>query len=79
MLIKELKKIWDGLIGVYPNSSSYNNSKNLESTEWAFKQVMQKEKFIDYAKTWIDLGVDFIGGCCGVNVDHIKELKKIIK
>ena len=77
--LKELKKIWDGLIGVYPNSSSYNNSKNLESTEWAFKQVMQKEKFIDYAKTWTDSGVDFIGGCCGVNVDHIKELKKIIK
>ena len=41
-----------------------------------FKQVMQKEKFIDYAKTWTDFGVDFIGGCCGVNVDHIKELKK---
>ena len=77
--LKELKKVWDGLIGVYPNSSSYNNSKNLESTEWAFKQVMQKEKFIDYAKIWTDFGVDFIGGCCGVNVDHIKELKKIIK
>mgnify|MGYP001474126893 CR=1 FL=1 len=74
-----LKKIWGGLIGVYPNSSSYNNSKNFESTEWAFKQVMQKEKFIDYAKIWTDFGVDFIGGCCGVNVDHIKELKKIIK
>ena len=50
--------------------------KILRSTEWAFKQVMQKEKFIDYAKTWTDFGVDFIGGCCGVNVDHIKELKR---
>ena len=26
----------------------------------AFKQVMQKEQFIDYAKTWTDFGVDFI-------------------
>ena len=52
---------------------------NINSTEWAFEQVIHKEKFIDYAKSWNDFGVDFVGGCCGINVEHIKELAKIIK
>ena len=30
-------------------------------------------------KDWNDFGVDFVGGCCGINVEHIKELAKIIK
>ena len=41
--LKELKKVWGGLIGVYPNSSSYNNSKNLESTEWALNKSCKKK------------------------------------
>ena len=77
--LKELKTLWKGLVGVYPNSSSYNNSNNINSTEWAFEQVIHKEKFIEYAKAWNDFGVDFVGGCCGINVEHIKELAKIIK
>jgi S-methylmethionine-dependent homocysteine/selenocysteine methylase len=77
--LKKLKTLWKGLVGVYPNSSSYNNSNNINSTEWAFEQVIHKEKFINYAKAWNDFGVDFVGGCCGINVEHIKELAKIIK
>ncbi len=76
--LKVLKNSWDGLIGVYPSSSTYANSVNLTSTEWAFENVIVAKSFIKHAKKWHDFGVNFIGGCCGINVDHIKKLSKIL-
>ena len=75
----ELRKYWNGMIGVYPHTGSYNNQINLSSTEWAFQNVIITQKFIQYAQDWKKFGVDFIGGCCGIGVKHIEELAKIIK
>ena len=77
--LKVLKSSWNGLIGAYPNSSNYANSKDLKSTKWAFEDVITTDKFIRHAKIWNDFGVNFIGGCCGINVDHIKKLSRILK
>ncbi len=77
--LKVLKSKWNGLIGVYPNSGTYANTVDLKSTVWAFEDVIVTEKFIRHAKIWHDFGVNFIGGCCGINVDHIKHLSKILK
>ncbi len=75
----ELKKHWNGMVGIYPHTGSYNNQINLSSTEWAFQNVIITEKFIHFSQEWINFGIYFIGGCCGIGVKHIQELSKILK
>lgn len=37
------------------------------------------EYFTSYCKNYISLGVMGVGGCCGTNPEHIKEMSKTIK
>ena len=37
------------------------------------------EYFTSYCKNYINLGVMGVGGCCGTNVEHIKEMARTIK
>jgi len=36
------------------------------------------EKFASFVESMIDIGIDFIGGCCGTTVEHIKKASKLI-
>ena len=77
--LKDLKSHWKGLIGVYPHSGSYTELGYRSDTKWRFNSVISPDDFLKYTKVWIDFGVNFIGGCCGINCDHISKLSKIIK
>ena len=33
------------------------------------------EEYLAYARQWVDAGIQIIGGCCGIEPDHIKALK----
>ena len=37
------------------------------------------EYFTSYCKNYINLGVMGVGGCCGTNIEHIKEMARTIK
>ncbi len=37
------------------------------------------EYFTEYCKNYVNLGVSGVGGCCGTNPSHIKEMSKTIK
>lgn len=37
------------------------------------------EYFTSYCKNYINMGVMGVGGCCGTNVEHIKEMARTIK
>ena len=37
------------------------------------------EYFTSYCKNYINLGVMGVGGCCGTNAEHIKEMSRTIK
>jgi homocysteine S-methyltransferase len=60
---------WQGPIGVYAHSAHWKNQVGL------FDTTISPEGYASYAKTWLDHGVQVIGGCCGLGVDHIKSLK----
>lgn len=40
---------------------------------------MTPDKFADYAKKLISLGVSIVGGCCGTRPEHIAAIREIIK
>ena len=77
--LKVLRSYWNGLIGVYPHSGSYTEIGYRNDTKWRFKSVISPDDFIKYTRIWIDFGINFIGGCCGINCNHIAKLSKIIK
>ena len=69
-----LKSVWHKPVGVYAHSGKTINGK------WTFNDVISPMDYYQHALSWIDQGVKFIGGCCGVNVKHISLLnEKLIK
>ncbi len=63
-----VKKFWDGPIGVYPESGYFT------IPNWNFEDIVEPGELVDHAQTWIERDVRLVGGCCGLNVDHIKAL-----
>lgn len=39
---------------------------------------VEVEEFVSYAKILAEMGVTILGGCCGTNPTHIKELKELL-
>ena len=65
-----LKRRWFKPIGVYAHSGKSKNGK------WTFNDVLSPAEYLHYVESWIDKGVTFIGGCCGINVEHLKLLNE---
>ena len=67
-----LKNSWKKHVGVFAHSGKTINGK------WTFNDVLSPEEYQQHAKSWIDRGVTFIGGCCGISVKHIALLNKTL-
>jgi|TARA_B100001939_G_scaffold346594_1_gene365738 S-methylmethionine-dependent homocysteine/selenocysteine methylase len=68
-----LKSAWKKHVGVYAHSGKTINGK------WTFNDVLSPAEYQQHAESWIDKGVTFIGGCCGISVKHIASLNKTLK
>jgi len=71
-LLESIPKTFSGMVSVQPNAGAprYNDG----STE----EAVSPEYFREYAKRYIEWGVNIIGGCCGTSPAYIKEMKKVI-
>ena len=67
-----LKSVWHKPIGVYAHSGKSVDGK------WTFNDVLSPAEYHQHAKSWIDQGVKFIGGCCGINIKHIGLLNETL-
>lgn len=65
-----LKAKWSGPMFAYPHSGEFR------MPHWQFDTVMQPEPFCQEAMGYIAMGVQAIGGCCGIGPDHIARLKR---
>jgi S-methylmethionine-dependent homocysteine/selenocysteine methylase len=66
-----LKDIWQKPVGVYAHSGKF------VEPNWIFNDVITPEDYSAAAKTWLKHGVQVIGGCCGIGLEHIRVLKNI--
>lgn len=55
---------WDGPLGAYPESGYFT------IPDWVFGEITP-EDFAAKTQEWVSLGVNIIGGCCGVSPEHI--------
>ncbi|MDJ0610561.1 MAG: homocysteine S-methyltransferase family protein [Kiloniellales bacterium] len=60
---------WSGPLGVYAHSARWHGDVCV------YDATVSPEDYAAHVRSWLDRGVQVIGGCCGLGVDHIKGLK----
>jgi homocysteine S-methyltransferase len=63
-----VRERWSGPLGAYPESGYFTEP------EWQFVDVIEPDDFGEIAARWAREGMQVIGGCCGLGVDHIRAL-----
>ncbi len=51
---------------------AYPDSGYFEMPDWRFVETIAPERFEALCRGWIASGVQLIGGCCGLSVEHIR-------
>lgn len=64
-----IKANWTGPAGAYPEAGEFR------MPDWAFVEVAPAG-FAEAARSWQQHGARIIGGCCGINPEHISALSK---
>lgn len=67
-----LQANWTGPIGVYAHSGRF------VAPNWIFTDTISPEDYSSAAKKWQQRGVQVIGGCCGIGVEHIQLLSDVV-
>ena len=60
-----IRKNFSGPMSAYPDSGYF------EMPDWKFVDVIAPDRLENFFSSWINLGAQVIGGCCGLTVDHI--------
>ncbi|MGI9464701.1 MAG: homocysteine S-methyltransferase family protein [Aestuariivirgaceae bacterium] len=63
---------WSGPIGVYAHTGDYADGK------WIFDDTISPGDYAAGSRRWLARGVQVIGGCCGIRVDHIAALSEAV-
>ena len=63
---------WSGPVGAYAHSARWVGDTCY------YDVTISPEDYASHARSWLEQGVQVIGGCCGLGVDHIKALKRLL-
>ena len=63
---------WSGPIGAYPHSG------NFTMPNWDFQNILSCEDLLNIVREWVSMGVQVVGGCCGIGPEHIRTLKQAL-
>ena len=66
--LKVVQEKWVGPVGSYPNSGRWTRP------DWVFDNLLSPEDYLRECKGWVEMGVQIIGGCCGIGREHIALL-----
>ncbi len=67
-----VQKHWTGPVGVYAHSARWDGQIGI------FDDTIPPDIYAHHAQSWLSRGVQVIGGCCGLGVDHIRALRQIM-
>ncbi len=68
LAMKELAQQGTVPVGAYAQGARY------KGFGWEFGPSMSPQRYLDYARQWVDAGARIIGGCCGTTPEHIRAL-----
>jgi homocysteine S-methyltransferase len=69
--LRMLRTLWTGSLGVYPHHGVWTQPT------WTIVDVPADE-LVGLAETWLDLGANMLGGCCGLRPNHIAALRAAV-
>lgn len=72
-MLSWLRDFTDLPLGVYPNLGHYLDPG------WHWDETVTPQDYAALALQWREEGAQIIGGCCGVNPDHIAAAQKALK
>jgi homocysteine S-methyltransferase len=61
-----VRRHYGGPLMAYPDSGYF------EMPDWRFVDIISPARFETFCRDWLASGVQIIGGCCGLTVEHIK-------
>jgi methionine synthase I (cobalamin-dependent) len=64
--LESVRRRFDGPLMAYPDSGYF------EMPDWRFVDVVAPQRFEAFCRDWIESGVQILGGCCGLTVEHIE-------
>jgi len=64
--LEPVRRSFKGPLMAYPDSGYF------EMPDWRFVNVMTPQRFGEFCRGWISSGVQIIGGCCGLAVEHVR-------
>ncbi len=67
--LKILKDKWDGPVAAYPNIGKFRAPGG-----WDVSSAPSPVEFADACESWVSMGANIVGGCCGVGPAYIEEL-----
>ena len=68
-----VKQRWPGPIAVYPEAE--RDDYVTETRDDSQANRLTPEAFVDFAQDCVADGVQVVGGCCGVELEHIRPLR----
>ena len=71
--LRELRQCTDLPIGAYAHAVLRPNPAQRDNMVW---QDISPADHLEYAREWVEVGAQIIGGCCGIRPDHIRALKE---
>ena len=64
--LKQLRTGFKGPLMAYPDSGYF------EMPDWRFVDVITPDRLERFFVSWLEAGVQVIGGCCGLTAEHIR-------
>lgn len=64
--LRSVHQHFDGALMAYPDSGYF------EMPDWRFVDVITPRRFEVFCRDWIKSGVQILGGCCGLTVEHVR-------
>ena len=71
-----MQRHWQGPIGLYPEADRSDYIATYKDQGLA--TVITPEEFAGVARTWVEQGVQIIGGCCGIEIGFIRPLREAL-
>jgi homocysteine S-methyltransferase len=68
-----LRQHYTGPLTAYPDSGYFR------MPNWQFEDIIEPEVLVDFARTWVEDGVQVLGGCCGLSPTHIAHLRQAFR
>ena len=76
--LRVLREVYGGYIGAYPNNGYGSPTKMSMDPLDLFTNPDPPSAFARAAGDWLELGAQFVGGCCGTGPEHIRAIRHAV-